>query len=51
MNERMNNQYGVKKRKWVTVGGSYAGALSAWFKSTHGSMVEAAWASSAVIEA
>jgi len=35
----------------VTVGGSYPGALSAWFKSKYPTHAVAAWASSGVIHA
>ena len=40
-----------KSMKWVTIGGSYAGALSAWFKETYPDVAIAAWSSSGVVEA
>jgi len=39
------------KHKWIIVGGSYPGALAAWFKSKYPDHVVAAWSSSGVIEA
>jgi hypothetical protein len=36
---------------WVIIGGSYPGALSAWFKHLYPSHVVAAWSSSGVIDA
>ncbi|CAG9333894.1 unnamed protein product [Blepharisma stoltei] len=35
--------------KWVVIGGSYAGALSAWFRTRYPNLATAAWASSAVV--
>ena len=35
--------------QWVVIGGSYPGALAAWFKSLYSDLAVAAWASSAVI--
>jgi Serine carboxypeptidase S28 len=35
--------------KWLTIGGSYPGAMSAWFKNAYPSLVTAAWSSSGVI--
>ena len=46
----INNIYGKGNRKWMTIGGSYPGALSAWFKSKFTS-ADVAWSSSGVIEA
>ena len=39
------------QRKWVIVGGSYAGALVSWFTVKHGDLVTATWASSGVVDA
>lgn len=36
---------------WITVGGSYPGALSAWFKHVYPDHAIGAWSSSGVIEA
>ena len=46
----INAKYGAGVRKWLTIGGSYPGALSAWFKSQYTSAA-AAWSSSGVIHA
>jgi len=43
--------YGSGVRKWLTIGGSYPGALSAWFKSQYPLTADAAWSSSGVIHA
>jgi len=40
-----------RKPDWVTVGGSYPGALSAWFKSKYPEHAIGAWSSSGVIHA
>jgi len=37
--------------KWIVVGGSYAGALSAWFRLKYPHLVVGSWASSPVINA
>lgn len=37
--------------KWVVVGGSYAGAMSAWFRLKYPHLVVGSWASSSVINA
>jgi hypothetical protein len=42
-------KYGGKGRKWITIGGSYPGALSAWFKNQYPTTTVAAWSSSGVI--
>ena len=36
--------------KWVSVGGSYAGALSAFYRETHPELVVGAWASSSPVD-
>ena len=41
---------GPKQRKWILVGGSYAGAVVAWFKNVYPDSAVAAWSSSGVIE-
>ena len=52
MNEEIyQNHGGAEKRKWVTVGGSYPGALSAWFKSKYPDHAVVGWSSSGVIHA
>eukprot|EP00760_Papus_ankaliazontas_P004581 PhM_4_TR11968/c0_g1_i1/m.31008 len=40
-----------QKVRWVAVGGSYAGALSAWLKVTFPERFVASWSSSGVVEA
>lgn len=45
-----NSMYGVTNTsKWITVGGSYPGAMSAWFRSKFPHLTVGAIASSAVI--
>ncbi len=45
--ETMNRQMGT--RKWVIVGGSYAGALVGWFRSKYPHLVTVAYSASGVI--
>ncbi|XP_024537539.1 probable serine protease EDA2 [Selaginella moellendorffii] len=48
----VNLQYNKQgKNPWIVVGGSYAGALSAWFRLKFPHLVVASWASSGVVEA
>lgn len=44
----MNKDYPT--RKTVVIGGSYPGALSAWFRSTHPHMSVASWSASGVVQ-
>jgi hypothetical protein len=44
-----NEMYGIKNNPWIVVGGSYPGALSAWFRYKYPHLVIASIASSAVI--
>jgi hypothetical protein len=47
-----SNSYNVSSTSnWVVVGGSYAGAMSAWFRLKYPQSVIGSWASSAVINA
>lgn len=48
LNKHIGDVYGAGIHKWLTIGGSYPGALSAWFKSLYTS-ADAAWSSSGVI--
>jgi hypothetical protein len=43
--------YGVNKNPWITVGGSYPGAMSAWFRYKYPHLTIGAIASSAVVQA
>jgi hypothetical protein len=43
------DKYGGSPRKWVTIGGSYPGALSAWFKHEYPNTATVSWSSSGVI--
>eukprot|EP00350_Pseudokeronopsis_sp_OXSARD2_P003000 CAMPEP_0170552720 /NCGR_PEP_ID=MMETSP0211-20121228/10603_1 /TAXON_ID=311385 /ORGANISM="Pseudokeronopsis sp., Strain OXSARD2" /LENGTH=77 /DNA_ID=CAMNT_0010860637 /DNA_START=341 /DNA_END=574 /DNA_ORIENTATION=+ len=47
----MNDQLGSKKLRWIVCGGSYAGALSAWFRSLYPDHALISWSSSGVINA
>lgn len=40
-----------KPRRWVSVGGSYPGALSAWFRIKYPQIITASWSSSGVVNA
>ena len=48
-NIEIRNTYGGGVHKWLSIGGSYPGALSAWFRSEYPTTVDAAWSSSGVI--
>lgn len=50
MNHDLVNANGVKP-EWIVIGGSYPGALSAWFKSQYPLHALGAWSSSGVINA
>lgn len=41
----------VPRRRWVAVGGSYAGALVSWLAVAHGDLLSATWSSSGVVNA
>jgi len=47
--KEIENKYGSGVRKVMTIGGSYPGALSAWYKSQYPTTTDAAWSSSGVI--
>jgi hypothetical protein len=50
-NSYLDSTYGKATRKWVTIGGSYPGALSAWFKAIYPNSAAVSWSSSGVIHA
>lgn len=50
MNNELIKANGVKP-EWIVIGGSYPGALSAWFKSQYPGHALGAWSSSGVINA
>lgn len=41
--------FGINQNPWITVGGSYPGALSAWFRSKYPHLTIGSIASSAVV--
>jgi pimeloyl-ACP methyl ester carboxylesterase len=49
MNARLGNAGGT--HKWLSIGGSYSGALSAWFRIKHPELIAGAWSSSGVVNA
>jgi pimeloyl-ACP methyl ester carboxylesterase len=49
-NAELNLAHG-RKPDWVLVGGSYPGALTAWFKSKYPDHIIGGWSSSGVINA
>lgn len=51
VNSRLIREFGGEKRKVIVIGGSYPGALSAWFRQKYPHIADAAWASSAVVNA
>lgn len=46
----VNKMYGVNGNPWISVGGSYPGALSAWFRYKYPHLTIGAIASSAVVQ-
>ena len=49
--DQHNDRYPDVRHQWVVIGGSYPGALVAWFKSKYPRHAAAAWSSSGVIHA
>jgi hypothetical protein len=50
-NKEMIRDFGGKDRKWIVVGGTYAGGLAAWFKQEHPDLAHISWASSGTLNA
>lgn len=48
---KSNKMYGITNNPWIVVGGSYPGALSAWFRYKYPHLVIGSLASSAVVNA
>lgn len=46
-----NKMFGVNGNPWITIGGSYPGAMSAWFRYKYPHLTIGAIASSAVVQA
>lgn len=51
MEIEVNHSYGVNNNPWITIGGSYPGAMSAWFRNKYPHLTAGAIASSAVVNA
>ena len=51
LKEQLSIDFGDVDRKVIVVGGSYPGAMAAWFKAKYPHLANAAWASSAVVNA
>ena len=49
--EEFSAKHGIPHRRWITVGGSYPGALSAWFRYKYPHVAFASLASSGVVDA
>ena len=51
MNNQTESRFGNNTRQWVVIGGSYPGALSAWFRYKYPHLAVGSIASSAVVRA
>lgn len=49
--EEFTAQHGIPHRRWITVGGSYPGAMSAWFRYKYPHVAFASLSSSGVVDA
>jgi len=49
MNANLTAKLGGGDRKWIVVGGSYAGGLAGWFRGKYPNLAFAGWASSGVV--
>jgi len=45
----LNHYYGPPRRKVITIGGSYPGAMVAWFRYKYPHITDGSWASSGVV--
>ena len=48
--DHLKSELTLADRKWVIIGGGYAGALAVWFRTRYPQLVDAAWASSPTIQ-
>lgn len=51
VNDKIVKDFGGEQRQVLVIGGSYPGALSAWFREKYPHIATASWASSAVVNA
>lgn len=49
--EQFSAEHGIPHRRWITVGGSYPGAMSAWFRYKYPHIAFASLSSSGVVDA
>lgn len=51
LSEQFAQEYGVPKKRWLVIGGSYPGALVSWFRNKYPHIAFGAWSSSGVVNA
>lgn len=51
VNAKLMNDFEGDRRKVLVIGGSYPGAMSAWFRAKYPHVADGSWASSAVVNA